>query len=47
MKDKKTTKPDEWLERLVKDYKLPIQEDVQTPKRILSDKQIKIVKSKS
>lgn len=47
MKDKKATKTNDWLERLVKDYKLPIQEDTQYSNRILSDKQIKIVKSKS
>jgi hypothetical protein len=46
MKQPKPNKPDDWLERLVKDYKLPIQEETQKPKRILSDKQLQIVKSK-
>jgi hypothetical protein len=46
MKKSKANKTEDWLERLVKDYKLPIQEETEKPKRILSDKQLQIVKSK-
>jgi hypothetical protein len=46
MNEKRISKKDEWMERLVKDYKLPIEEETKKSKRILSDKQLQIVKSK-
>jgi hypothetical protein len=48
MKPKQKTTND-WMEKLVRDYRIPadLNENSKTPKKILTEQQLKIVKNKN
>jgi hypothetical protein len=37
---------DEWMEKLVKNYQIPEQKEKETPKRMLTEEQKKIISNK-
>jgi hypothetical protein len=39
-------KQDDWMEKLVKNYNLPEQKEKETPKRMLTEEQKKIISTK-
>jgi hypothetical protein len=39
-------KQDEWMEKLVKNYHIPEQKEKETPKRMLTEEQKKIISNK-